>query len=101
MKNYVVYLVFIIILIVSCSKNEKNKVYLSYDITFITAKNYINEYPDILKRFSKYMDYMKYNKETVYLISKFTINNIELINSEIDFVHIANYSELEILENIL
>ncbi|MEI0604688.1 hypothetical protein R4K55_10735 [Brachyspira alvinipulli] len=136
MKNYAVYLVFIIILIVSCSKNGENNInnftkinaaYLS-DFTILildpysknilskipnqyiilasiqnllyntTFKNYIDKYSYIFKRFSKEMDYNGDNKkETGYLISELTSNNIELMNSEIDSVHIFNYLELKIL----
>ncbi|WP_028328619.1 ABC transporter substrate-binding protein [Brachyspira alvinipulli] len=62
---------------------------VTFTSSFITTKNYINEYPDIVKRFSKAilkaMDYRKDNiEETVLLVAELTGNNIELVNSEID-----------------
>ncbi len=62
---------------------------ISLTTSFVSTTEYINENPEIVKKFSramlKAMDYRKNHlDETAYLVSKLTRTNVEFIKKEID-----------------
>lgn len=71
------------------ASNENFSDDITFPSSFITTKKYIEEYPDVVKRFSrailKAMDYRKDNiNEAVNLVAELTENDRELVNSEIN-----------------